>query len=137
MSLLRVSHDVRLLSAILVIGQRSLTFQQWLGFTKYRLAYNNYGFNGTLKAYMKKLRRYPQQQAVLFIVLAPPHSPPRTSWNAWWNPGGTLVEPYLRAAPGPPRSLSGLRPQSFQLLGKKKSITIMIMLLMMQIITQH
>ena len=30
-----------------------------------------------------------------------------------WNPGGTLVEPHLRA--GPPRSLSGLRPQSFQL----------------------
>ena len=36
-----------------------------------------------------------------------------------WNPRGTLVDPYLRAAPEPPRSLSGLRPQSFQLLGKK------------------
>ena len=30
----------------------------------------------------------------------------------WWNPGGT------QGRPGPPRSLSGLRPQSFQLLGK-------------------
>ena len=30
------------------------------------------------------------------------------------NPGGTLPHPR----PGPPRSLSGLRPQSFQLLGK-------------------
>ena len=31
----------------------------------------------------------------------------------WWNPRGTL--PQGRS--GPPRSLSGLRPQSFQLLG--------------------
>ena len=43
-----------------------------------------------------------------------------------WNPGGTLVEPWWNPRgtlpqnrPGPPRSLSGLRPQSFQLLGKK------------------
>ena len=40
--------------------------------------------------------------------------------------GGTLVEPSWnprgtspQARPGPPQSLSGLRPQSFQLLGKK------------------
>ena len=67
--------------------------------------------------------------------------PCRTWWNPggtlvepWWNPGGTrgtLVEPHLKpprttpqplqicqGRPGPPRSLSGLRPQSFQLLGK-------------------
>ena len=43
-----------------------------------------------------------------------------------WNPGGTLVEPWWnlggtlpQGRPEPPRSLSGLRPQSFQLLGKK------------------
>ena len=38
-----------------------------------------------------------------------------------WNPGGTLVEPswnLTSGPPRPPRSLSGLRPQSFQLLGK-------------------
>ena len=58
---------------------------------------------------------------MLFLVLAPPRSPCRTSWNTggtlvepWWNPGGTLPQ----GRPGPPRSLSG-RPQSFQLLGKK------------------
>ena len=32
----------------------------------------------------------------------------------WWNPRGTLPQ----GRPGPPRSLSGLRPHSFQLLGK-------------------
>ena len=32
-----------------------------------------------------------------------------------WNPGGTLVEPLWNLASGPPR----MRPQSFQLLGKK------------------
>ena len=37
-------------------------------------------------------------------------------WNPWWNPGGTLAQ----GRPEPPRSLSGLRPQSFQLLGGKK-----------------
>ena len=47
---------------------------------------------------------------VLLFVLAPPRSPRGTSRNLvepWWNPGGTLVEPYLRAAPdhpGPPRT---------------------------------
>ena len=42
------------------------------------------------------------------------------------EPGGTLVEPSWnprgtspQGRPGPPRTLSGLRPQSFQLLGKK------------------
>ena len=33
----------------------------------------------------------------------------------WWNPRGTLPQ----GRPGPPRSLSGLRPQGFQLWGKK------------------
>ena len=33
-----------------------------------------------------------------------------------WNLRGTLPQ----GRPGPPRSLSGLRPQSFQLLGGKK-----------------
>ena len=32
----------------------------------------------------------------------------------WWNPRGTLPQ----GRPGPPRSLSGLRTHSFQLLGK-------------------
>ena len=52
--------------------------------------------------------------------------PRRTWWNAggtgtlvepWWNPRGTLPQGH----PGPPRSLSGLRPQSFQLLGNNNS----------------
>ena len=34
----------------------------------------------------------------------------------WWNPGGTLPQ----GRPGPPRTLSGLRPHSFQLLGNNK-----------------
>ena len=68
-----------------------------------------------------KLRRYPQQQR--FLVLAPPRSPRRTPWNPRgtlvepsWNPRGTLPQ----GRPGSPRSLCGLRPQSFQLLGKNK-----------------
>ena len=68
-----------------------------------------------------KLRRYPQQHAVLFLVLAPPRSPRRTSQNLvepWWNPGGTLVEPYLRAAPDHPEAWAETQ-KSFQL-GKKK-----------------
>ena len=44
----------------------------------------------------------------------------------WWNPGGTLaeplVEPWWNLTSGPPRTLSGLRPQSFQLLGKKTAV---------------
>ena len=42
----------------------------------------------------------------------------------WWNPAKTLVEPswnLTSGPPRPPRSLSGLRPQSFQLLGEKKT----------------
>ena len=46
-----------------------------------------------------------------------------------WNPGGTLVEPWSnprgtlpQGRPGPPRSLSGLRPQSFQLVGKNTEL---------------
>ena len=42
------------------------------------------------------------------------------SWNLvepWWNPRGT----FPQGRPGPPRSLSGLRPQSCQLLGGKKN----------------
>ena len=35
----------------------------------------------------------------------------------WWNFRGT----FPQGRPGPPRSLSGLRPQSFQLLGKNKN----------------
>ena len=38
--------------------------------------------------------------------------PGGTLVEPWWNPGGTLVEPSW--------NLSGLRAQSFQLLGKKK-----------------
>ena len=39
----------------------------------------------------------------------PSQNPRGTLVEFWWNPG----------CPGPPRSLSGLRPQSFQLLGKQ------------------
>ena len=53
-------------------------------------------------------------------------NPGGTLVEPWWNPGGTLVEPWWnprgtspQGRPGPPRSLSGLRPQSFQLLGNK------------------
>ena len=38
--------------------------------------------------------------------------------NSMWNPGGTLPQ----GRPGPPRSLSGLRPQSFRCWGKRKEI---------------
>ena len=51
----------------------------------------------------------------------------RTTPQPLWNPGGTLVEPWWnprgtlpQGRPGPPRSLSGVRPQSVQLLGNKK-----------------
>ena len=66
------------------------------------------------------LRRYPQQHAVLFLVLAPPCSPRRPWWwkvEPWWNPGGTLVEPSWN--PGPPRSLSGLRLHKLSAVGEK------------------
>ena len=43
-----------------------------------------------------------------------PRSPRRTSWNSRgilvefsWNPGGTLVEPYLRATPDHPGAYLG------------------------------
>ena len=55
------------------------------------------------------------------------HPRPARSPCSWWKLGGTLVEPSWnprgtlpQGRPEPPRSLSGLRPQSFQLLGKKK-----------------
>ena len=48
----------------------------------------------------KKLRWYPQQHAVLFLVLAPPRSLRRTSCN----PRGTLVEPWWNLTWGPPRT---------------------------------
>ena len=56
---------------------------------------------------INKLRRYPPRS------LADCRG---TLVEPWWNPGGTLAEPYLRGAPDN-RNLSGLRPQSFQLLG--------------------
>ena len=64
------------------------------------------------------------------LVLAPPRSPCRTSWNPggivvepWWNPGGTLVEPSWNLASGPPQTTPEpiwAETQSFQLLGEKK-----------------
>ena len=50
---------------------------------------------GSRTRLQKKLRGYPQQHAVLFLVLAPPRSPRRTSQN----PGGTLVEPIWAETP--------------------------------------
>ena len=51
--------------------------------------------------------------------------PRGTSWQPAWNSCGTPVEPWWdprgtlpQGRPGPPRSLSGLRPQSFQSFGK-------------------
>ena len=49
-------------------------------------------------------------------ALAEPRGTLVTLVEPWWNPRGTSPQ----ARPGPPRSLSGLRPRSFQLLGKKK-----------------
>ena len=49
-------------------------------------------------------------------LVEPLWSPDGTLVEPWWNPRGTLPQ----GRPGPPRSLSGLRPQSFQLLGKKE-----------------
>ena len=60
-----------------------------------------------------KLRWYPQQHAVLFLVLAPP-SPRRTLVEPWWNPRKTL--PQGRLAPG-------LRPQTkLSAVGEKEGI---------------
>ena len=56
------------------------------------------------------------------IMLAPPRTTPQPSQNLverWWNPGQTSWWNLTSGPPGPPRSLSLLRPQSFQLLGKK------------------
>ena len=49
----------------------------------------------------------------------PRWNPGGTLVEPCWNPGGALVEPSWNLASGPPRSLSGLRPQSFPLLGEK------------------
>ena len=46
--------------------------------------------------------------------------PGGTLVEPWWNPHGTLPQ----GRPGPPRTLSGLRPQSFQLLGKKAKCSV-------------
>ena len=61
-------------------------------------------------------------------LVEPCWNPGGTLVEPWWNPGGTLVEPWWnprgtlpQGRPGPPRSLSGLRPQSFQLLEKTVS----------------
>ena len=57
--------------------------------------------------------------------------------NSMWNPGGTLtlVEASWKprgtlppGRPGRPRSLSGLRPQSFQLLGNKIVVFLLVSL---------
>ena len=62
---------------------------------------------GTLvESYFKSLRITPQPLRKHSGTLVEP----------WWNPRGTLPQ----GRPGPPRSLSGLRPQSFQLLGRRK-----------------
>ena len=57
-----------------------------------------------------KLRRYPQQHAVLFLVLAPPLAEPRKTLVK------TLVEPWWNLTPGPPRTTpqpiwAGLTPK--------------------------
>ena len=56
-------------------------------------------------------------------LVEPWWNPGGTLVEPWWNPGGTLVELWWNLSSGSPRttpSLSGLRPQSFQLLGNKK-----------------
>ena len=65
---------------------------------------------------------------------------PNSMWCSFWcshhhaalaEPRGTLVDPWYpwnprgtlpQSRPEPPRSLSGLRPQSFQLLGKNRTL---------------
>ena len=100
---------------------------------------------GTLvEPYLKPPQNTPPLQNLVEPSWNPRGNHPRTPrpCRTWWNPGGTLVEPYLKPRtprnpggalveprwnpggtlaqirPEPPRSLSGLRPQSFQLLGK-------------------
>ena len=60
----------------------------------------------------------PTARGALFSARTTPQpaEPRGTLAEPWWNPCGTLPQ----GRPGPPRSLSGLRPQSFQLLRRKK-----------------
>ena len=53
-----------------------------------------------------KLMCHPQQHAVLFLVIAPRQPSPNLV-EPWWNLGGTLVEPYLRAAADHPEAYLG------------------------------
>ena len=63
-------------------------------------------------------------------LVQPWWNPSGTLVEPWCNPGGTLVEPWwnpgrtLPQGHGPPRSLSGLRPQSFQLLKTKDLVAV-------------
>ena len=66
----------------------------------------------------------PTECGALFSARTTPQ-PSQNLVEPWWNPGGTLVEPSWnprgtlpQGRTVPPWSLSGLRPQSFQLLGK-------------------
>ena len=59
---------------------------------------------------------------IRFLVLAPPQAS-QNLVERWWNPRGTLPQ----GRPGAPWSLFGLRPQSFQLLGKKNEIRVKYM----------
>ena len=62
----------------------------------------------------------PSQNLVEPTLVKPCLKPPQTTPNLVersWNPRGT----FNQGRPGPPRTLSGLRPQSFQLLGKKQN----------------
>ena len=52
------------------------------------------------RANMKQIQVISPTHAVRFLVLAPPRSPRRTSWN----PGGSLVEPSWNLTSGPPRT---------------------------------
>ena len=82
------------------------------------------GHPGPVKPWWNPRGTLPQTTPDHPAALAEPGG---TLLELWWNPGGTLVEPWWnprgtlpQGRPGPPRSLSGLRPQSFQLLGKKE-----------------
>ena len=61
----------------------------------------------------------PTACGALFSARATPQ-PSQNLAEPWWNPRGTLPQ----GRPRPPRSLSKLRPQSFQLLGKKREKTL-------------
>ena len=66
----------------------------------------------------------PTARGVLVARTTP--QPSKNLVEPLWNPSGTLELSWSprgtlpQGRPGPPRSLSGLRPQSFQLLGKKE-----------------